>query len=60
MRYPSTVPMLLLVAATLAGCGQTGGLYLPSDEAPVEVSEPADPATGEPESTTEPSPETAP
>jgi predicted small lipoprotein YifL len=52
--------MLLLVAATLAGCGQTGGLYLPSDEAPVEVSEPADPATGESESTTEPSPETAP
>ncbi|MDD9179776.1 hypothetical protein ERW51_13620 [Aliivibrio finisterrensis] len=32
--------LMLLSALTLAGCGQTGALYMPADEAPkTEVAE---------------------
>lgn len=40
MRYPTgTLATLVLLALALGGCGQTGALYLPEDEAPASVPE---------------------
>ncbi|TVR64796.1 MAG: hypothetical protein EA420_04595 [Candidatus Competibacteraceae bacterium] len=41
--YPGPLLAGLLLAALLAGCGQTGALYLPAPPAPPASSEPSQP-----------------
>ncbi|CBV44141.1 uncharacterized protein HELO_4257 [Halomonas elongata DSM 2581] len=48
------VPILLLLAIALAGCGQKGPLYQPDDEAAAERYAPHDEATSERDDATPP------
>ncbi|MDL4862940.1 lipoprotein [Halomonas elongata] len=48
------MPILLLLAIALAGCGQKGPLYQPDDEAAAERYAPHDEATSERDDATPP------
>ena len=44
MRHSLTALFIAIAFATLSGCGQTGPLYMPTEEAPVPPAIPADSA----------------
>jgi predicted small lipoprotein YifL len=45
MPYPLTLLLIVLTIAPLAGCGQTGPLYMPTEEAPHPPAAPVDAST---------------
>jgi|MDSY01.1.fsa_nt_gb predicted small lipoprotein YifL len=42
MPYSRTIMLIVLTVAALSGCGQTGALYMPSEEAPRPPAAPVD------------------
>lgn len=40
MTHRASIPWAILLLLIVAGCGQSGSLYLPSDPSEVEVSSP--------------------
>jgi len=56
MRTRHTSRLLLLICTLLAGCGQTGPLYLPEPEQDPEHEQPQEPPTDTGETAADPAP----